>query len=110
MISNNIKIVEVFQLEEIEDLQLREDPEAELSSIIRQADYKAENLEADPHEIDKQVKYKDLEWSQWQYLTLDPSVLEAFLAKSVSIPVQLEGVQPSYPDSFKLKGWEWRRS
>lgn len=99
-----IEIVEVPQSEEMEDLQLGEDPEVESSSITRQADHEAENLEADPHEIDKQVEDEDLEWSQRQYPTPDPSVLEAFLANSVSIPVQPEGVEPSYPDSLESEG------
>lgn len=82
-----IGIVEVPQSEEIEDLQLGEDPNVKSSLITHQANHKAENLEADPYKIDKQVEDEDLEWFQWQYLTLNPFVLEAFLANSVSIPV-----------------------
>lgn len=55
-----IQIMEVPQLGKIEDLQLGEDPEVKSSLIIYQIDHQAENPEADPHKIDKQVKDEDL--------------------------------------------------
>lgn len=55
-----IEMVELPQSEEIEDLQLREDPEVESSLITRQTNHKVENLEADLPKIDKQVEDKDL--------------------------------------------------
>lgn len=87
----------------MEDLQLEKASEVELSLITCQANPKAENLKADPHKIDKQVKDEDLEQSKRQYPTLDPSVLEVCFANSMSILVQLEEVEPSYPDSLKFE-------
>ena len=92
-----IEIVEVPQAEEMEDLQLGEDPEILMTRIITpQADQITENLEAE-----KQVEEEDLGWAQQQYPTPDPSVLETFLANAIRIPVQPEGVnaEPKYLDS-----------
>ncbi|MCJ1269499.1 hypothetical protein MMC22_009391 [Lobaria immixta] len=70
-------LISRFSLEEIEDLQLGEDPLEETSTITRQADYETESLEADP-EAEKQAENDDLEWAQHQYPSPDPSVLETF--------------------------------
>ena len=92
-----IEVIEVPQSEEMEDLQLGEDLEIDSTlSITPQAQHEAENLE---NEDEKQAEKDDLEWAQQQYPSPDPSVLEGFLANSVTIPVQSEGIEALYPDS-----------
>lgn len=91
-----IQVVELPQAEELEDIQLSEDLEVE-SVITRQADHEAEDLDTDivaaetEHIEDKLAE--DQEWAQNQYPTPDLSVLEAFLANSISMPVDDLGRQ-----------------
>lgn len=87
-----IQVIELPQADELEDIQLSEDLEIE-SAITRQTDHEAEDLDAEnavtetEHAADKLAEDEDQEWAQNQYPTPDPSVLEVFLANSVSIPV-----------------------
>lgn len=94
-----IQIIELPQADELEDIQLSEDLEVE-SEITRQIDHEAEDLDADnaatETDTDKLAEDEDQEWAQNQYPTPDPSVLEAFLANSVSMPVDNLGHQHTY--------------
>ena len=45
-----------------------------------------------PKQAEKQAKDNDEEWAQQQYLTPDPSLLGAFMANSISIPVKRQGL------------------
>lgn len=57
------------------------------------------NLQS-PEIESRQTEEQDLEWAKHQYLSLGPSVLESFLANSVSIPVKPKGAEALYPDSI----------
>ena len=103
-----IKIVQVPE-SEAKDIQLGEDLEEEVESapaILHQNNHEAEDLDANVNADEAEAKDNDLAWAEGQYLTPDPSVFEAFLANSVSLPVEntdsfeSEGVDCSHEKSF----------
>lgn len=93
-----IEIIELPQTDKLEDIQLNKDLEE--SEIICQIDHKLEDLDLDANNtadnIDKLAE--DEKWAQNQYFSPDPSILEAFLANSISILVashdQFEHLMP----------------
>lgn len=96
------------QNRETEDIQLGEH-ETEMESapsISHQADHEAEDLDDAVTDAEKQAEDDDLEWAQDQYPSPDPSIFEAFLTNSVSLPVEVadsfeyEGVDLSHENSF----------
>ena len=97
-----IEVIEVPQSEEKEDIQIAENPEVDLATtIIRQANHKAENPETD-HEMEDFNAEKNQEWTQNQYPTPDPSIFEAFLTNFIHISIQSQGVEDEYfADSTK---------
>ena len=104
--------IEVIQLPEseimeTEDIQLGEDPEPLIS---HQADHEMDDLDVDANDAEKQAEIDDFEWAEGQYPSPDPSILGAFLANSVGLPVEnlfvddadpyeSEGVDQSLEDS-----------
>ncbi len=94
-----IKVIELPQVDEFEDIQLSEYLKVE-SEITRKTDHKAEDLKADniaaKTDTDKLAEDEDEEWAQNQYPTSDSSVLEAFLANLASMPVDYLGCQHVY--------------
>ena len=92
-----IQVIELPQADELEDIQLSMDLEVK-SEITRQTDYKVKDLDANniaaETDTNKLAEEEDQEWAQNQYLTPDPSFLEAFLANSTRMPVDNLGRQP----------------
>ncbi len=84
-----IQVIELPQSDKLEDIQLGEDMEV-ASEITRQTDHEPEDRYADniaaKTNTDKLAEDEDQKWAQNQYPTPKPSVLEAFLANSVSMP------------------------
>lgn len=108
--------IEVLQLpeSETEDVHLGEDMPEDVDvmpSIAHQNDQEAEDLDAFP-ETEKQAIDDDLAWAEHQYPSPNPSILEAFLANSVSLPVEnadsseSEGVDQSHEISFAATATE----
>ncbi len=87
-----IERIEVLELEakEMEDIQLGKDYKVEtaITTIKCQIDHEAEDLDIDHGKAEKEADDDNQKWAQGQYLTPDPSILEAFLANSVNMPVQ----------------------
>ena len=114
-LNDAIEIVELPQTDELEDIQLNEDLE-ELE-ITRQTDHDAEELDAEDLDADDIAANvdklaEDEEWAQNQYPTPDSSVLEAFLANSISMPVaghdpvERHSVPDRNTDPFESEGVE----
>ena len=79
-----IEVVEVEQAEETEDIQLAEDSELDLTTLVNNPDDGEVILDTD-HEMDdpdaeKHAELADDEWAQNQLPTPEPSLHEAFLA------------------------------
>ncbi len=94
-----IKVIELPQVGELEDIQLVEDLEVE-SKVTRQKDDEVEDLHADKiaaePDTDKLAENQDQKCAKEQYLSPGPSVLEAFQSNSASIPVDNLGRKHAY--------------
>ena len=94
-----IQVIKLLQVDKLEDIQLVEDLEV-TSEITRQTDHKGEDRDADniaaKTNTDKLAEDEDQEWAQNQYPTTDPSVLEAFLSNSASMPIDNLGRYHAY--------------
>lgn len=56
------------------------------------------NLQKPKIDSKNRTKNEDLELAKHQYLFFGPSVLKAFFANSVNIPVKPKGIKALYPD------------
>lgn len=86
-----IKYIKVPELEvnKMENIQLGKDSEIDMAiiTITYQAGHKAEDFDINHENQEKQVNHNNQQWVQQQYCTPNPSLLEFFLANSVSISV-----------------------
>ena len=85
-----IKIVQVSE-SEVEDIQLGEDLGEEVESapaISYQNDYETEDHDVDVNANEAEANDNDLALAEGQYSTPDPSVLKAFFANLVGLPVE----------------------
>ncbi len=94
-----IQVIELPQANKLEDIQQSENLEVKWE-ITRQTDQKAEGFDADnitpKTDTDKLAEDEDQECPQNKYQTPDHSVMEAFVANSASIPVDVLGPQHAY--------------
>ncbi|WP_375449238.1 hypothetical protein [uncultured Nostoc sp.] len=91
------------------DIQLGKDLGEEIElvpAISYQNDYKTEDLDVNINANEAEANDNDLAWAKGQYLTPDLSVLKAFLANSVGLPVEnassfeFEGVDCNHKKLF----------
>ena len=110
-----IEVIKIPESEvmEIEDIQLGEDVDVDPEPLIsHQADHEMDNLDVDADDAKKQAEIDDFAWAEGQYPSPNPSILGAFLANSVGLPVEnlfmddadpseSEGVDQSLDQSLK---------
>lgn len=110
-----IKILQVPE-SETEDIHLGEDvKDMELeSTITHQADHEMDNLDTDAvvnkDNLEKQAEIDDFAWAEGQYSSPDPSILGAFLANSVGLPVENLFVEPDFCKSEEVKDLSHKNS